>query len=255
MSNNLKLLINQLSKILADNDVKLSFSTIEKQLANKIDETSKIEEFFQLPFENILSIIEKSDLWQYDESISIVRNIIQNISKKFPEKSGLLLNAIKCENSSYLTLNDSICLLGELKTCDLCVQLKSLDNEAEKTLDFDYQYEFEQKEKEIKNLKDQIANYEVIVTQQNINTEGTVANQSTSNTTTPIFFPPVTQKPDKYIKDPYTAAKKGDLASLQYAIEQLGYDVDLNDPALFSFKNTFLHLAAGKGHMNIVRYL
>ena len=68
---------------------------IEKQLSKNIDELSKNENYFNLPLNNIFSVISKVDFNEIEESdkkIEIIQNIFKNlIIQHFEEKETILI--------------------------------------------------------------------------------------------------------------------------------------------------------------------
>ena len=88
----------------------------EKILSENIEEFSKYEDFFNLPLNNIFSVISKVDFneIQEDEIYEIIQNIIKNIINKHFEEKETILILQNLDLTTFLFSYEDIFLLLEL---------------------------------------------------------------------------------------------------------------------------------------------
>jgi pyrrolidone-carboxylate peptidase len=208
--------IKELVRILEKGD-KIKTETIEENIAESIEEAIKEELFFSLPTNEIIKIIQKSD-------ISNAKTYFIIISRMCEVKGGeaaIILNAVE---SKEATLEECIKIVSSLKCSPICVRLGELFTENEMQPEIDYEHEIFKLKKEIEELKQQKR----------------------------TIFRPVTKKPFDFVKNIHKAASEGKLTSVQYLIEHCNVNVEVRDN---NFGSTPLHFASINDQIEIVTYL
>ena len=130
-------------------------SMIENLVVENISELSKDDSLYQIPVQNILSLVRKSDFAQYEDGADIISRIVVGTIKAHTDNPDtiLLLNELKEERLPQLTLQECVDILQSFTNLDLCVQL----GEQFSLPDIDYEYLLEQKSKEAEHLQSQIS--------------------------------------------------------------------------------------------------
>ena len=148
-------------EIKSDNHKEL-INEFKSLLFENVEELSKNENFFNLPLNNIFSVISKVDFNEIEENdkiIEIIQNFIKNIiNKHFEEKETILIlqNLNFTKTNSFSSYEEIFSLLELITNCPILVNFCKLYKEHEQLPDKDYKYEIRQKEEEIEKLKQEI---------------------------------------------------------------------------------------------------
>ena len=212
-------LISKLKAHIEKGGNKKKTDAYEEAVVEGIEKFAKEESFYELPTNEILKIIGKSEI----EDIKLLCEVVSRMSENKGEESTLLLNVIKSEDA---TLEECIKILSKFKHSQICRRTSKLFNEDKDLPERDFEDEVEKLKKENEKLQ--------IETKQ-----------------MKTYFPPVTEKPPDFESDICVAAEKGKLTSVQYLVEQLHADVETK-----SYNgNTPINIASKNGHLEIVKYL
>ena len=222
--------------------------SIEKEVAEEIEDSIASDSFFKLPLENIFSIVSKIDFLDVEDYSNLLKNIIKGTIKEHEnDKDNLfLLYHIKAKGNKTVKLEECIEILQCFKNIELFSLLNDKYNEKNSTPEFDKDYEIiQQKEAEINELKKQLKRL-----QQN----ETLGKELEQN------FPPIQKKPMFHEPDLFKAVIKGKLDSVQYLIEKQG--VEINQQATkddeknnINKGETALHIALKNNQEKIAKYL
>ena len=133
---------------------------LEKIISENIEKLSKNEEFYNLPLNNIFSVISKVDFDLIEDNekiIESIQNIVNNIMKThlIEKETVLILQYINTQTIT-LSFDEIFSILELIKNCPLLVNFCKLYKEQKQLIDRDYDYELEQKDKEIEKLKKEI---------------------------------------------------------------------------------------------------
>ena len=212
-------LISKLKTLIEESGNKDRIMALEDSIAGEIEEFVKEESFYEIPTNEILKIVEKSEFGD----IKIICELASRMSENKGEESTLLLNVIKTEEA---TLEECIKILSKFEHSPLCKRTSELFNEDKKQPEVDYEHEIDELKKENEELQ-----------------KKTKGNKT--------YFPPVTEEPSDFEDDIHDAAEEGKLTSVQYLIEQCRADAEEKD----GFGCTPLMWASDEGHLDIVKYL
>ena len=226
----------------------------ETYLSKNAEELSKIEKFFNLPLNNIFSVISKIDFTEIEDNdkiMEIIQNIIKNlINSHFEEKEAILiLQNLNIKTTSFSSHEEIFSILELITNCPILDNYCNLYKEQNKEVDIDYEYELQQKDKEIEELK-QNTNYQMLSFEPKA---GILTKEEILNK-----FPPITEKPVDYEPDIFIACEQGKLSSVQWLIEKENEDKNKIAPyiSLAYFPgDTPLHITTQCGHLPIVQYL
>ena len=237
---NFNQIVKNLEEEIKGNNRKERIEILEEILIKNIEELSKNENFFNLPLNNIFSIISKIDFHNIEENdkiIEIIQNIIKNIiNKHFEEKETILiLQNLNTKTISFSSYEEIFSLLELIRNCPILVNFCNLYKERNKSVDIDYEYEIQQKNKEIEELKQK---------QENIS----------------FKFLDITDKPDDFEPYIFKACTAGKLTSVQWLIERENEDknkrAETPDYLGYIFVDeTPIHIASKNGHLSIAQYL
>ena len=85
-------IVKQLSDEIKGKNRKDKILSYEELLSKEIEELSKCECFFNLPLNNIFSVISKVDFSENDNMVELIQNIIKNmIQAHYEEKETILI--------------------------------------------------------------------------------------------------------------------------------------------------------------------
>ena len=223
----LKGIIKQLNDAISNKSTE-TIESLEKIASENLSDFSQIPLFYSLPLQNILHIVEISELSDEADYLELLSVIAKNIDEKYPKESALLLHSIQPKNLQF-TLNSIVKIISQLSHCPLCSLLGRLYEEEQTQVTVDYEYQYKQAKKKIKSLKKQMTKYGLL---------------------NPHFHP-ITSKPSDYESDIFKAVQSNKLDSIRWLIEQEKVDVNLAN----SKQETLLNIASQYGHLNIVQYL
>ena len=242
--------LNELLQAINKNQSKEMISALERKVAEDIENSVGYDSFFNLPFENIFSIVSKISIYSASNYPNILANIIQRTAKAHQTEKETLFLLYHIQGDQNLTVEDILFILSSFKEIELFRLLNDKYKEMEKSLEVDREYEItSQKNKEIGELKKQIEQLE--------------ASHSTAVVTKKQFeqrFPPIQKKPLFFESDLCKAVAKGKLDSVQYHIEKIETYIDQkatanNEKYNISVGDTPLHVGCKSLQFKIVQYL
>ena len=199
------------------NKERKDISSLEKEVAEEIENLVAYDSFFKLPLENIFSIVSKIDFLDIENYSNLLKNIIKGTTREHEnEKENLfLLYHIKAKGNKTLKLEDSIEILQCFKKIELFSFLNEKFNEKIATPEVDKDYEIiQQKNKEIEELKKQMKQL------KGSHRDEILAKELFQK------FPPIQKKPTFFESDIFKAVIKGKLESVQYLIEKQGVNIN-----------------------------
>ena len=120
----MKKIVQKLNKYVNENAEEGIISFAEELLSESIEETVKEEIFFSLPTKIICSIIGKSAT----EDVSLLKAIVQSMSKHKGEESALVLNVLSPEKATF---DECIDIISCLETSPICKRIGNLHRENE----------------------------------------------------------------------------------------------------------------------------
>ena len=201
----------------------------EQILSEDVEGLSKNKNFFNLPLNNIFSVISKvnfNEIEENDELIEIIHNIINNtVDSHYDEKETILILQNLNLKSHSLSYEEILSILESITNCPILSDFCNLYKEQKEFPSKDYKFELQQKEKEIERLKQIIKEL--------------------------IKYQPIKEKPKDFEQDIFKACEQGKLTSIQWLIEKENTDKNITN----SKGDSLLHIAAQKGHLIVVEYL
>ena len=232
-----KKIIEKLLKSIKKGDDKKMISEYEDLLRSSFSEISNLPYFYQLPFENIVSIINPINFVDIQDPATVIRNIVKYSTQQYPDKSILLLNSIHCAECSTIKESEIISIFQEFVNIDLCKLLVEALNPAFVVPDYDYEIEI--KNKEISKLKDEIEQLKVSDCMSNILeafNQGKIPSDQFNTLRGQLISIAIITDNQKLV---------------EYYIEKLHCHPDLRNDE----NDTILHNACANGHLDIVKYL
>ena len=212
-------LISKTIALLNEGGRKDILESYEELIVDELEEYIEGNLFFELPTNEILKIIDKSNIEDIDQICSFISKMNEN--KK--EESILLLNVIKADETTF---EGCMKILSKFDSSPICRRTSELFDENKKLPERDNEHEISELKKEIEKLR----------------------NRTKEKKT---YFSPVTEKPFDFESDIFKAAEEGKLKSVQYLVEQLHADVETKDKD----GRTPINIASWNGHLKIVKYL
>ena len=119
-------LISQLKTLIEGGGSDDKIKELENAAAEENEKIIKEDSFYELPTNEILKIVEKSE----NEDAKLLYELISRMSEREGKEAALLLNVIKMEKA---TLEECIKILSSFKQCPLCQRTDKLFREEEKT--------------------------------------------------------------------------------------------------------------------------
>ena len=217
----MKKVVSKLTKLLNEGENREKIDALEDVLVESIDETIAEENFYSLPTNEILTILQKSDI----ESIELLSSIVTKMSEKKGKESPLLLNVIDPKNATF---DECINIISNFTNCPLCKRIGQLHDDDKRLPVRDYEHEIE----ELKREKDELKK----------------PKKASSKKT---HFVRVTEKPVDFESNFHNAARDGKLTSVQYLVEQCHSNVEAKDSSGW----TPIIWASYNGHLEVVKYL
>ena len=151
-------IIQQLDEEIKGENRKDSIEDLENSLKSFIVELSTNENFFNLPLNNIFSVISKVDFDHIENgggTSELIHNIIKNMLKSHPEEKETLL-ILQNVNKTFSSYDEIIDILKLIPNCPIHKQLCKLYDEDSILPIRDYEGEIEQKYKEIEEKNREI---------------------------------------------------------------------------------------------------
>ena len=223
----MKNLISKLENELKGKNEQQEIDKYELDISKSIKEGIDLDFFYNLPFQNIFSILSKVDINDFEDPLLAMKKIItKTIDNHYNEKETLQLLYLINFSKDVTSLDDLISLLILFTNCKFCATIGELYSEQNALVNPDYEYE-------IKKLNEKIELF------------------STSYTTKRPEFHPVNIKPEDYEPDIIKAVDEGKLTSVQYLIEHENFPVN----KLGNQGYNALHEACFKGNLTIIIYL
>ena len=217
-------------------------NSYESLLGSYLQNISKMNLFFELPLENILSIIAKADK---SDSISLntLKDIISNTINAHKNEKETLFLLQNIENSTnYLSSEEMVSLFELFSNCPVLLNFSKTYREESQSPVVDVEFEIKQKDKEIENL------------QKRINLLYALPQNIATRNFEPINFPP-----RNLISNLYEACIKGDLRSVQWLIEKNGENPNLPYDSYWPNEEdrnlSPIHIAAMSNQIIIIQYL
>lgn len=143
----MKTIIQRLIKYLRENKEENSekIANIELLILDSFDESIKEEDFYKIPTQNFLKIIEKSE---FDDP-NVIPTIVKRFSEFNPSDAPLILNVI---SSPFSTLKECVNIISSLGCSSICKRLKEL-YDIEMTLTTrDYETEIQEMNEKIEKM-------------------------------------------------------------------------------------------------------
>ena len=157
---NLQKIVKKLVDEIKGKNRKDTVSGLEELLSEDVEELSTNENFFNLPLNNIFSVISKvdfNDIKETDNIIEIIQNIIKNtIMKHFEEKETLLILQNLNISALSFSFEEIFSLLELITNCPILSNFCNLYKEQKQLPDKDYEFELQKKEDEIAKLNKDI---------------------------------------------------------------------------------------------------
>ena len=122
--------------------------SVEVSIAESIEDAIEEELFFSLPTNEIVKIIQKSNIYDAE----MYSNIIVRMCEAKGGEAALILNVVEPKE---VTFEECVKIISSLKCSPICVRLSDLHNENEKQPEIDYEYEINKLKQEIEELKKQ----------------------------------------------------------------------------------------------------
>jgi surface protein len=140
--------ITKLSLLLNESGNEGKIDIVEESIADSIEEVVEEELFFSLPTNEIVKIIQKSDI----SNAETYSNIISRMCEVKKGEAALILNVVE---SKEATFEECVKIISSLKSSPICVRLGDLYEENEKMPEIDYEHEMSKLKQEIEEHKQQ----------------------------------------------------------------------------------------------------
>lgn len=115
-------------KVLENEEYESYMPEIENKLAKNIEIALEQDSFYEIPTDNILSILSKCEVENNKAKIEIAKKIISNLSEKRPNDACILLRIFAFDDVEY---SDIIGLISSLKCSNICLRLGELYQKRE----------------------------------------------------------------------------------------------------------------------------
>ena len=270
-------LISQLKTLVEEGGSKERIETLEYLAVDSIESFVKEESFFELPTNEVLRIIAKSEI----RDIELLNEVISRMLKKKGEESTLLLNVIKIEEA---TLEECIEILSKFKHSQICRQTSKLFKEEKELPERDYEREINELKKELQTKIKQgivkpsdfesdickaaeegkLTSIKYLVKQCHADVETkdwcgyTPINNASSNGHLDVVkylykkcHANVETRDDCGCTPISCASYKGNLEVVKYLYEKCHADIETKD----DYGRTPINLASQNGKLNVVKYL
>ena len=235
MNENETNLINFLLNAIKEGGDEAKIKKYEHSISKKIEDLYTNRDVYNLPIENLSSIISFIDFECFQNGVDILKHIIIEVRKTYKSLSNMLI-----PNIHFIDWNLSLANLIEItslfKDCELCCKLAKLFDQEFYSPDRDYEYELLLKDKEIAELTLKIEKIEEKKMKENKTDHDSMI---------------ITKKPLFFEANIFKAVSKGKFQSVEYLIERNIVDkfVKNNDDG-----NTLLHIACKAGNLQMVKY-
>ena len=229
---------------------------LTKEIIKDFENLYEIDDFYKIPIQTILDIIQKVDFATISNNINVIQKIILKTTKFNPNNSVLILHNLQCKYL-ILSIEDCVKILSCFNTCELCIKLGNLfNNENQVTLD--YEYELEKKAQQIEKMKDQMKSQDHgIVKPTNFEPNIIKASKERKLNSVKFIIGTLLQNDDKTKVDSlgrnplHIACLNGDLPLVQYLVEEAKSDLDARSHNGYNP----LHCACEAGDLHVVQYL
>ena len=196
-------------------------------LIEHIEDLISTQQFFELPIQEILFLIQEVDFSLYGKRAKmIIQNLITATYHAHPNEAFHLFNSINCKFCDF-SLNDCIEIMKLFNDSDLSTKIVEVYSYDSNSIEFDTEYEINKRDKEIQELK-------MVLDKTNDEKNMLLSYIKNGN-----------------ITDIYLAVKNNDLNSVRYLIEFGGIDPNETNVKYSSL----LHLSCYLGYLPIVKYL
>ena len=233
-------MIAKLASLLEENGDKEIIMNYENVVIDSIDEFCKEDTFYELPTNEILKIIGKSNI----ENIELLCEIITKMNESKGDDSILLMNVIDPKNATF---EDCINVISKFRCSPICRRTYKLSMENMKFPDRDYDYEMGKLKKEINALSKKPTDF-----------ESNICKAANEGKLSSVKYLVEECNADIGIIDEYgstplrLAAREGHLDVVKYLCENCHANVE----TCGTTKNmTPVNDAAFSGHMDVVKYL
>ena len=225
----------------------------EKVILNKLREATKKDIFYTLPIKKICSILQQKDLVEeVSDKPEIIYNIIDKVTEKYPEESGLLLNVFQTEDWP-LSLKECMEMMRHFTSCSLCIKIAELQEGEDNMIEIDWDYKIQEKDKEIEKLKAELAKKVSAPIKEEKQVEQHQVQRAAPSLAPLDKNPPPGLVPYSGPTDLHAAIRGGKLNDVRYYIEVNGVDKNTKSVGVRGGL-TPLETAVISGNMPIVRY-
>ena len=135
---------------------------LEQKFIENISDFSTNQEFFDLPLQNLLTIISKVNFSELNSPVEVISNLCKNIISKYgvQKESIFLLLDINTKDCSF-SIHDIINILSNFTNSDILQKLKDLYQSKKRLPKIDYQYLLKVKDAEIDRLTEELTSKEI----------------------------------------------------------------------------------------------
>ena len=193
-------------------------------LINNIEKAIRINDFYSIPLQNILHIINETHIFTYDNYQEILKILISRLTDKYPKQTSLLLHYIDTDDAS-IDISECISIFSYFQSSPLCVELANLYFNNESLPEIDWEYVIKQKEELIHQLREEI--------------EKIKAN------------PPLQYRPYNLQNDIFKECKSGTLSGVRWFIENEHVNINITNED----HETPVYIASYINRFDIVKYL
>ena len=228
MASEIDFLLKQLKNAIEEDFAGEIITAYEESLSEYADELSNNQNFYNLPFENLLRIVKQIDFSKFADRVMIIERIISQTTAKYSDQALRLIPAFSFSNAKPTPL-EALEMVSYFSRCDIIDSLQELNQSVE----IDYDYEIEKRDQEIES------DHIIIESLRSL-----LLEEHSGNSTKKYF-------PSHLEDDIFDAVSNGALSHVQFYVERLR--VDPSEKDRFGFD--VLERATQYGYYDITKYL